>query len=95
MKKLLLCFAVAAMPLANPAFAADSGSITIISPKEGAVLGGGGNKLEYNVHLSPKGNHLHIYIDNQDPIIDKIGRWDNISSVQPSTASYIGAENGA
>ncbi len=71
MKKLLLCFAVAAMPLANPASAADSGSITIISPKDGAVLGGGGNKLEYNVHLSPNGNHLHIYIDNQDPIIGK------------------------
>ena len=71
MKRLLLCFAVAAIPLANPASAADSGSITIISPKDGAVLGGGGNKLEYNVHLSPNGNHLHIYIDNQDPIIDK------------------------
>ncbi len=71
MKKLLLCFAVAAMPLASPASAADPGSITIVSPKDGAVLGGGGNKLEYNVHLSPKGNHLHIYIDNQDPIISK------------------------
>ena len=71
MKQLLLCFAVAAMPLANPASAADPGSITIISPKDGAVLGGGGNKLEYDVHLSPNGNHLHIYIDNQDPIITK------------------------
>ena len=71
MKQLLLCFAVAAMPFANPASAADSGSITIISPKDGAVLLGGGNKLEYNVHLSPNGNHLHIYIDNQDPIIGK------------------------
>jgi hypothetical protein len=71
MKKLLLCFAVAAIPLANPAAAADSGSITVISPKDGAVLGAGGNKLEYNVQLSPKGNHLHIYVDNQDPIISK------------------------
>lgn len=71
MKQLLLCFAIAAMPLANAASAADPGSISIISPKDGAVLGGGGNKLEYNVHLSPKGNHLHIYIDNQDPIISK------------------------
>jgi len=72
MKQLLLCFALAAMPLANPASAAEPGSITIVSPKDGAVLGGGGgNKLEYDVHLSPKGNHLHIYIDNQDPIITK------------------------
>ena|SRR5271166_2820211 len=72
MKQLLLCLALAAMPLANPASAAEPGSITIVSPKDGAVLGGGGgNKLEYDVHLSPKGNHLHIYIDNQDPIITK------------------------
>jgi len=71
MKQSLLCFAVAAISFANPATAADSGSITIISPKDGAVLQGGGNKLEYNVHLSPNGSHLHIYIDNQDPIIGK------------------------
>ncbi len=71
MKKSLLCFAVAALSFANPASAADSGSITIIAPKDGADLGGGGNKLEYNVHLSPNGNHLHIYVDNQDPIISK------------------------
>ena len=71
MKQLLLCFAVTAMLSMNPASAADLGSITIISPKDGAILGGGGNKLEYNVHLSPNGNHLHIYIDNQDPIISK------------------------
>jgi hypothetical protein len=71
MKPLLLCFAAMALLSVNPASAADSGSITIVSPKDGAVLGGGGNKLEYNVHLSPNGSHLHIYIDNQDPIIGK------------------------
>lgn len=81
MKKLLLCFAVAAIPLANPASAADPGSITIISPKEGAVLSGGGNKLEYDVHLSPNGSHLHIYVDNQDPIIGK-----NVSNCPCSVA---------
>ena len=72
MKQSLLCFVVVAMSLANPAFAAEPGSITIISPKEGAVLqGGGGSRLEYNLHLSPNGNHLHIYIDDQDPIIGR------------------------
>ena len=71
MKQFWLCLAVAAMPLANSASAADAGSITVISPKDGATVSGGGNRLEYNVHLSPNGSHLHIYIDNQDPIIAK------------------------
>ncbi len=61
--------AVSTILLCGAAFAA--GSITIISPKDGAVLSSGsGNKLEYNVQLSPDGNHLHVYIDNGDPIID-------------------------
>jgi len=47
-------------------------SITILAPKNGAVLSSGAaNKLEYNVHLSPTGNHLHIYIDNQKPLVDR------------------------
>lgn len=70
-KNLLLCFALVSISLVNPVLAADSGSITIISPKEDAVLQGGGNKLEYNLHLSPNGNHLHIYIDDQNPIVDR------------------------
>lgn len=57
--------------LTNPVFAADSaGSITITSPANDAVLqSGAGNKLGFNVHLSPNGNHVHIYVDNQDPIV--------------------------
>lgn len=48
------------------------GIITIISPKNGAVLNSGSNiKLTYDVHLSPSGNHLHIYVDGHDPIIDR------------------------
>ncbi len=69
---LFLCFAAVTLSFANLAVAADSGSITIISPKEGAVLqGGSGNKLEYNLHMSPNGSHLHIYVDDQDPIIGR------------------------
>jgi hypothetical protein len=49
-----------------------AGSITITSPKDGAELtSGSGNKLEYNIVLSPDGNHLHVYIDDQKPIIDR------------------------
>jgi len=49
---------------------AESGSITIIKPTNGETLKSGSNNvLEYNVKLSPTGNHLHIYIDDQSPII--------------------------
>jgi len=48
------------------------GHITILSPKNNAVLASGSDvKLKYNVHLSPSGNHLHIYVDDQAPIIDR------------------------
>lgn len=59
---------------AAPAAAATStpGSVSIVSPKDGAVLASGsGIKMTYNVHLSPTGNHLHIYVDGKPPIIDR------------------------
>ncbi len=66
---LFICLALLA--LANPVLAADSaGSITITSPVNNAVLQSAtGNKLEFNVHLSPNGNHVHVYVDDQDPIV--------------------------
>jgi len=52
--------------------ATTQGSISILAPRDGAVLNSGAaNKLEYNVHLSPTGNHLHVYIDDQKPIVDR------------------------
>jgi hypothetical protein len=49
-----------------------AGSITIISPKDGAeLMSGSGNKLEYNIELSPDGNHIHVYVDDGKPIIDR------------------------
>lgn len=70
-KSLLIGLALVA--LASQVFAADSaGSITISSPANGAVLqSGSGNKLEFNVHLGPNGNHVHIYVDDQHPIVDR------------------------
>ncbi len=61
----------ALLALASPVLAADSaGSITITSPVNDAVLQSAtGNKLEFNVHLSPNGNHVHVYVDDQDPIV--------------------------
>jgi hypothetical protein len=57
--------------IASSAFATE-GSITITSPANGAVLqGNADNKLDFNVKLSPTGNHLHIYVDDGNPIIDR------------------------
>jgi len=68
-----LFIGLALVALASPVWAADSaGSITISSPANGAVLASGsGNKLEFNVNLSPDGNHVHIYVDDQRPIVDR------------------------
>lgn len=47
------------------------GYIKIIAPTDGKVLNNGrGDKLKYDVKLSPDGNHLHVYVDNNRPIID-------------------------
>lgn len=49
-----------------------TGKITILSPHNGATFDNGtGIKLKYNVTLSPDGNHIHVYIDHQSPIIDR------------------------
>lgn len=75
LNSLFLGFALVAST--SPALAADSaGSITITSPAKDAVLQSGtGNKLEFNTQQSPKGNHVHIYVDDQDPIIFRdVGR---------------------
>lgn len=66
-----LFIGLALVALTSPVFAADSaGSITITSPANDAVLqSGAGNKLDFNVHLSPSGHHVHIYVDDQAPIV--------------------------
>ena len=73
MKRIIsLFFGFVLVALASPVFAADAGSITITSPANGAMLASdSGNKLEFNVHLSPTGNHVHIYVDDHSPIIDR------------------------
>jgi hypothetical protein len=64
-----MLFGFALLVLASPVFAADAGSISITSPANGATIPGGGNKLAFNVHLGPNGNHVHIYVDDQNPIV--------------------------
>jgi len=53
-------------------YAADMGSITVLTPKDGVMISAGSpTKLMYNVKLSPEGDHLHIYVDDQKPIVDR------------------------
>ena len=48
------------------------GYIKIIAPTDGKVLESErGDKLKYDVQLSPDGNHLHVYVDSNKPIIDR------------------------
>lgn len=64
--------ALTLVALNSPVWAADAGMVTISSPANGAVLqSGDGNKLQFNVNLSPNGNHVHIYVDDQAPIVDR------------------------
>ncbi len=89
--------------LALPQIALAAGSITILSPKEGATLpSGSGVKLEYNVTLSPDGNHVHVYVDNQDPIVDRnvhgcpcsidlpqLSSGNHVIAVKEATVSHV------
>ena len=95
-------FSIAALTvLASSAYAAD-GAITITSPANGATIQGNAlNKLDFNVKLSPTGNHLHIYIDDGNPIIDrdighcpcsidlpKLSPGKHVIAVKEATASH-------
>lgn len=60
----------AAAGMKNIMLADASGSITILSPKDGDTVDGNNVELKYNVTLSPTGNHIHVYVDRRRPIID-------------------------
>lgn len=44
---------------------ADTGSVTISSPSEGAKVGLTGTKLVYDVVPGPMGDHVHVYVDGE------------------------------
>jgi hypothetical protein len=71
MKRLIgMLFGITLVALASPVFAEEAGSITISAPSNGAMLASGsGDKLDFDVHLGPTGNHVHIYVDDQNPIV--------------------------
>lgn len=72
LSKLVFVVVAGYLGFAGAAYAADMGSITVMSPKDGSMITAGSpTKLMYNVKLSPEGNHLHVYVDDQKPIVDR------------------------
>ena len=70
--KLMFVMLVSLLGSVGHVTAADMGSITVLAPKDGAMIPAGSpTKLTYNVKLSPDGNHLHVYVDDQKPIVDR------------------------
>lgn len=70
--ELMLLITAGMMGISGIAVAAGAGNISILSPKDGAMVKmGSAPKLTYKVMLSPEGNHLHVYVDDQKPIVDR------------------------
>lgn len=52
--------------LAGAALAAE-GSVTIVSPADGARLDAmGDNRISYEVDPGPRGDHVHLYVDGNE-----------------------------
>ncbi|NDU85237.1 MAG: hypothetical protein G3H99_01290 [Ferrovum sp.] len=95
-------WAMMAIGLTLVSVAAVAGDITILSPKAGETLAAGDHVVSYNVHPSPNGNHLHVYVDQQDePIIShamthcpcevalpKLAPGQHSISIKEATASH-------
>ena len=53
--------------LLAPACMAAEGSVTIVSPQDGAKLDVmNQNKIVYDVVPGPQGDHVHVYVDDQE-----------------------------
>lgn len=47
--------------------AAEEGSVTITSPEDGTTLDAmGANELVYEVEPGPRGDHVHVYVDDAE-----------------------------
>jgi hypothetical protein len=65
MKALKFAAIAAALGFCGAAYSVD-GSVTITSPAEGAKVGLGGVKIDYDVAPGPKGDHVHVYVDGEE-----------------------------
>lgn len=53
--------------LAIPLTALGQGKVTITSPADGATLDAlDENRLVYDVEPGPRGDHVHVYVDNKE-----------------------------
>ncbi len=49
---------------------ADEGSVTILAPADGATLDAmAQNRIEYDVVPGPRGDHVHLYVDDKEAAI--------------------------
>ena len=48
---------------------AQDASITIASPADGAKVGTSAVKVAYSVVTGPKGDHVHLYVDDQEAAV--------------------------
>jgi hypothetical protein len=68
--KHFLAAAALGMSLAIPASALGQGGVTITTPNDGATLDSmNENRLAYEVHPGPRGDHAHLYVDNKEVAI--------------------------
>lgn len=66
-RKQLLVAAGMALLAAAPSLTLAQGSVTIQSPAEGATLDAlDENRLVYEVDPGPRGDHVHVYVDNKE-----------------------------
>ncbi|MEO6960086.1 MAG: hypothetical protein ABI081_08905 [Burkholderiaceae bacterium] len=64
---LLIALTLLGSALLPPACLAAEGSVTIISPKDGATLNAKDkNKIVYDIVPGPRGDHVHVYVDDKE-----------------------------
>lgn len=66
-RKHLLAAAAIGLLASGPSMAASQGSVKIQSPANGATLDAlDENRLVYEVEPGPRGDHVHVYVDNKE-----------------------------
>lgn len=66
-RKHLLATAAIGLFAASSSQAFAQGSVRILSPANGATLDAlDENRLTYEAELGPRGDHVHVYIDNKE-----------------------------
>ncbi len=66
-RKHLLATAAIGLFAASSSMAFAQGNVKILAPADGATLDAlDENRLVYEAELGPRGDHLHVYIDNKE-----------------------------